>query len=277
MTAPSATRRARPALIPAIAALLVTVVPASVSAFSQEELARAEEAVVQGVNDTRATRGLRPLLVDPRVRDVARDRSGSMARLDYFAHVSPDGIDASDLMRRRDIRHYAWGEAIGWNGEGTIEGSVERMLAWWRGSGPHLGLMVSTTYNYVGVGVAQDDDRLLYTIVFIQGPDRTSPVVSVQGVSTANAEGATSEPGAVAATLHWSGADRPLAVLTAGLRGFTLQRQRPDGTWRTVLSDTTLRSRTFTLASGEHHFRLRSTDRNGNRSRWTPAVEVLVP
>lgn len=52
------------------------------------------------VNRERTQRGLAPLEFDAALRAIARDHSVDMGRKDYFAHVSPSGIDPGDRYRR---------------------------------------------------------------------------------------------------------------------------------------------------------------------------------
>lgn len=269
--------RALPRAGLALAVFLVAALamPATASAYSSDELASAEVDVLAGVNRYRSARGLRPLLMDERVRKVARERSRSMARLGYFSHVAPNGTDASDLMRRDGIRHYLWGEAIGWTSFGELAYSVEWMLGWWRDSAPHFGLITSTRFNYVGVGIAETDSKLLYTIVFAQGPDRTRPLArGLQAQVPITPESTTD---GTPVRLTWKGRDVPLAVRTSGLRDFRIQRRRAGGEWRTVVRSATRKSRSFLLAAGEYEFRVRSRDNAGNRSAWTEAIPVSVP
>ena len=58
----------------------------------------AEWAVLSEMNRVRDNQGLAPLRMAEDVREVARERSRSMKRLDYFGHVSPCGVDAGDLL-----------------------------------------------------------------------------------------------------------------------------------------------------------------------------------
>jgi uncharacterized protein YkwD len=250
--------------------------PAAAGGYSQPEIDAAESAVIAGVNVTRAGAGLRPLHMDERVRDVARVRSDSMAREDYFAHRAPDGTDAGDLLEVAQVQVFAWGEAIGWNSRSSLEEGVASMLAWWRNSAAHRGLMVSTKYNYLGVGIVQDGRKLIYTIVFTRGPDRTSPWTRLLGAA-GEPEAARGTAATASVTVSWKGRDVPLATLTAGLRDFRLQHRLAGGSWVAATRWTTERSVTLALESGEHHFRLRARDRARNKSPWTEPLAVVVP
>ena len=93
------TRRAVPAAL--VAGMLLTLLPAlTLAAEPPEPVLSAEWAVLSEVNRVRDNQGLAPLRMAEDVREVARERSRSMKRLDYFGHVSPSGVDAGDLLIR---------------------------------------------------------------------------------------------------------------------------------------------------------------------------------
>jgi uncharacterized protein YkwD len=64
------------------------------------------------VNRERAAAGLRPLAPDPEMTEVARRHSADMFARGYFAHVSPDGLDPFDRMRRSGVSFRAAGENL---------------------------------------------------------------------------------------------------------------------------------------------------------------------
>ena len=52
----------------------------------------AADAIVAAMNRERTARGLRPLRLNERLSLAANDRIGDMFAKNYFAHVSPDGV-----------------------------------------------------------------------------------------------------------------------------------------------------------------------------------------
>jgi uncharacterized protein YkwD len=90
-----------------------------------------------------------------------------MKRLDYFAHVSPRGVDAGDLLGSRDIRHRRWGEVIGWTPGRRLGQASSWMFDWWKHSARHRALLLSRRFVGAGVGVARDGRRTLWTIVLV--------------------------------------------------------------------------------------------------------------
>jgi uncharacterized protein YkwD len=98
---------------------LLTVKPESTERVNLRFVARspavdaaAEARMLQLVNAERTQRGLRPLQLDERLRESARDHSRDMFERGYFAHISPDGLSPFDRMRRSGARFGAAGENL---------------------------------------------------------------------------------------------------------------------------------------------------------------------
>lgn len=64
------------------------------------------------LNEEREEAGLKPLLPDPEVSEVARAHSRDMFARAYFAHVNPDGEDPFDRMQGAGIKYRAAGENL---------------------------------------------------------------------------------------------------------------------------------------------------------------------
>ncbi len=64
------------------------------------------------VNRERAAAGLPALAPDPEMTAVARKHSADMFARGYFAHVSPDGQDPFDRMRRAGVVFRTAGENL---------------------------------------------------------------------------------------------------------------------------------------------------------------------
>lgn len=149
-------------------ALAVVVTPPTTTPVSAAPTGAAEWKVLERINEFRADHGRGRVRMMPRLRKVAGRRSSSMARLDYFAHVSPGGIDAGDLLRSLNVRFRSWGEVIGWtSGGGLLRGS-RAMVRWWSRSPGHRRIMLDGDYRRVGVGVVKDGRRTLWTVVFVE-------------------------------------------------------------------------------------------------------------
>jgi uncharacterized protein YkwD len=141
--------------------------PTSAARPSSDQVTAPEWEVLAEVNRLRGARGLAPLRMAPDVQEVARDRSSSMRRLGYFAHSSPSGRDAGDLLGARGMRRHGWGEVIGRTRRMGLGYGSRWMVDWWMDSRVHRELILSRRFDAAGVGVARDRGLTLWTIVFV--------------------------------------------------------------------------------------------------------------
>lgn len=262
----------RPSLARLASAVLAALVAVGVAAptpaaAADLTVAQAEATMVELLNDDRAAAGLVPLRLDSRLMAIARARSTDMASRHYFSHTQPDGRDVFDLIVAAKIAWYGAGENIAWNNHPTLAASTTAANQQWLGSSGHRKLILSTSYNYVGVGLAFDRtaNRHYWTAVFLKGPDRTGAQATLGTPRVAAATSTTSRR----VTISWSGADVPLQVLTAGLQAFWVQRRVDGGTWLPVHNGTTLRSLTQDLAANHtYDYRVVARDKAGNWGAW---------
>jgi hypothetical protein len=109
------------------------------------------------VNAIRRANGRRPLRTNHRLRAAARRHARDMVRRRYFAHVSPEGRNATDRVRAarylRGARTWAVGEDIGW-GTGS-SGSPKAIVEAWMDSPPHRGVILNGSYREGGAGIAR--------------------------------------------------------------------------------------------------------------------------
>jgi len=240
------------------------VAPAGAAAATADlTISGAEQAMVDALNADRTAVGLVPVRVDSRLMAIARARSTDMATKHYFSHTQPDGRNAFDLLTAAHITWYNAAEIIAWNNYPTLTSSVGAANTQWLGSPSHKAAIVSTSYNYVGVGLAIDasNGKKLWTAVYIKGPDRTG--------ATATAKAPTIAAGTTAGTkkvwVSWTGADVKLQVLTSGFYAYRVERRTDGGAWATVWSMTTNKSMTLNLAAGHtYEFRVSARDKAGN-------------
>jgi uncharacterized protein YkwD len=269
---PDRTIRRRPvaallALVVLVAALLPT--GALAAGPTSTQLRDAEALVLTRINEERADQDLLPIRMDGRVRAVAQARSADMVARHYFDHVDPDGLAPWDHLDAAGITWWGAGEIIALNSVSPIRDAARRAVDQWMHSSGHYARIMDTSYNYAGVGVAMDGGISYWTVVFIQGPDRTDPFASITSLSSAR--------GSHAARVRWEGADRRLATLTSGLASFDVQRRRAGGTWVTVRSRATGSAATLSGRKGvRYQFRVRSRDRAGNVGGWSPPRSVTI-
>lgn len=229
----------------------------------------AEAKVLRLINDERHKVGLRAIRGDGRIRTLAEARSQDMVDRDYFDHLDPDGKWPWDHLNDAHIGWYYSGEIIAWNMSSPVSESAETAVDQWMHSAGHKAQILSTQHNYAGVGVAVDGSRSYWTVVFIQGPDRTAP--------TATLRSASSPAGSRSIHLTWSGSDPRLATLTAGLRSYDVARRRPGGAWSIIRSGKTGTSLTIGASKGtRYQFRVRARDAAGNLGDWSDTRSVTA-
>jgi uncharacterized protein YkwD len=120
-----------------------------------------EAAVLAATNRYREENGLGALKPDAKLVSFARQRSRDMAVRDYFAHVSPEGVDVFDLMREHKYGFWAAGENLARNSypEGQ---AVTHAMDGWRKSAAHRANLLHPSFGRLGVGVAIANDGKRY-------------------------------------------------------------------------------------------------------------------
>ena len=262
-------RRRLTTLLFGVLAISAIVLPAGANAADPVDAATItaqESAMVAALNQDRTDRGLVPVRTDARLMAIARARSADMVAKHYFSHTQPDGRNVFDILSAQHITWYNAGEIIAWNNY-PMDSTVSAANRQWMNSPGHKAIIVSTDFNYVGVGLAVDPatGKKVWTAVYIKGPDRTA-ARAAWGTSSL-ATGTT--VGTRRVTLRWSGSDPRLQVLTAGLKSFTVQRRTDGGSWTTVWSGTTATTGALNLATGHvYDIRVAAVDKRGNWSDW---------
>ncbi|MFN8497770.1 MAG: CvpA family protein [Anaerolineae bacterium] len=111
-----------------------------------------EEQMLAWVNDERRAAGLPPLVMDERLRQLARQHSQDMLRRAYFSHYTPDGLSPFDRMRAARIPFSAAGENLA---EAPTLGMAHRGLM---NSPGHRANILSPSFGRVGIGVIDGGD-----------------------------------------------------------------------------------------------------------------------
>lgn len=106
----------------------------------------AEAKMLQLVNAERVKQGLRPLVADETLREIARRHSGEMFRLGYFSHTSPVEGTPSDRMRRGGAVFRMSGENLAF--APTVEIAHAGLMA----SPGHRANILTAEYTRVGIG-----------------------------------------------------------------------------------------------------------------------------
>ena len=106
-----------------------------------------EQEVFNLINKQRTNNGLPALKIDEEVQKVARIKAEDMVTNNYFSHQSPTYGSPFDMLKSFKISYKSAGENIAANSSNT--GAVN---AWMNSSG-HRANILSSNYNYTGIGV----------------------------------------------------------------------------------------------------------------------------
>ena len=126
-----------------------------------------ERRAFEQTNQVRVQNGLPALEWDADVCLMARSHSESMSRLNYFAHVTPDGLRLRDRARAAGILTFTvLGENIAYNQGYEDPGAfaVER----WMASAKHRANILSNEFRAMAIGVyVAPDGSVFLTQTFI--------------------------------------------------------------------------------------------------------------
>ena len=125
------------AFIAALAALSVGPVahPAPVQAGTAANM---ESKILGWINDARENRGLRPLKIGDKLRNLAGDRASTLARTGDLEH--PDCLGC--LLENRDIPFDSCGEVIAYTTWPWGHEAARSIFEGWRGSTTHWNLLM---------------------------------------------------------------------------------------------------------------------------------------
>jgi uncharacterized protein YkwD len=108
-------------------------------------LTRPESALLRVMNQVRASHGLRPLQLDPRLQRAARSHSSAMLRTQSFFHGA-----YARRIRRVGVRAPVIGENLAWSSGSLARAQV--IVNLWLASPEHRANLLRPGYRTVGVG-----------------------------------------------------------------------------------------------------------------------------
>ena len=110
-----------------------------------------ESKVIELTNAERRKNGLKDLIGDSAISNVAREKSTDMQKNNYFSHTSPTYGSPFDMMRDSGITYNTAGENIA-QGQRTPEEVVQA----WMNSEGHRKNILSDKFTHIGVGYQQN-------------------------------------------------------------------------------------------------------------------------
>lgn len=138
-------------------------------------LSQVESEIVRLCNIEREKLGLKPLISNPRLDEIARYKSEEMGQYNYFEHKSPiSGYQSWDLAKKVFVYEYgSFGENI-WMKRATASNpkqylptfkaniTASEIVDGWMNSDGHRENILSTKYGKIGVGVVVCSDLRAY-------------------------------------------------------------------------------------------------------------------
>jgi uncharacterized protein YkwD len=231
-----------------------------------------EDLMLQLINNARVAAGLKPVVMDSRVRSVAESRSSDFVQDRYFGHNIPTSCDQVFSLLQQQAIGYSWAaENIGWNTMAD-DTSTKWQFDWFMSSSTHKANILSPLVTSIGVGAYKDTWTFgtacgqtgtgatytgahLFTIVFIQA-DATAPTVTAPASRLYASTGGTTT---IPVRTSWTRTD------ASGIASSTLERQVNGGSFGTVVASASTVSVDQSLADGStYRYRARATDLEGN-------------
>lgn len=106
----------------------------------------AETAMLRLLNRERQQRSLRPLVMDERLRKVARRHANDMLARGYFAHTDPEGRDPFARLQAAGIGYLAAGENL------ALAPTVSLAQTGLMESPGHRANILRSAFHHVGIG-----------------------------------------------------------------------------------------------------------------------------
>ena len=266
---PSPRRRRLAASMPLALIAVLAIAAFAPTASATTSASTAESMVISWFNSARSARGLRPLRYDGDLAAIAGVRASRMASANAMSHTI--GGNLTSQLRAYGVRWYRYGENVGWSTATWPESSARAIYNAWMGSSGHRALILSSRFNYVGVGLAyrSSNRKTFSSAVFSESPDHTRPIARTTGATRSGDD----------VRWSWTGYDVRLQTHTAGLRDFDVQYRVNYGSW-SLLRDNT-NGYSLSLANRprgrSYAIRVRGTDQRGNVGAWSSERRVWVP
>jgi uncharacterized protein YkwD len=261
-------RRRRLAIAMPVAMIALIAISVAAPVATGAITSSTERSVIGWVNAARSSRGLVPLRLDSKLAYIAGTRASRMASANVMSHTVGGNLAAQ--IDSSGLRWYRYGEDIGWSTATWPSSSAKAIFNAWMGSSAHRAMILSTRFNYIGVGLSyrSSNHKTFASAVFAETTDHTRAVGRVTSARRSGDD----------IRWTWSGYDPRLQTHTAGLRDFDILYRVGSGTWRLIRNNTTATSISITnRPTGYYSIRVRATDRRGNVGAWSSVSRIWVP
>lgn len=119
--------------------------------ISESEINDKVNELLNLINNEREKNGLIKLQILPRLQEIAMTKAEDMVKNNYFSHESPNYGNPFNMMKNFGITYKSAGENIA--GNSSIEGAFNS----WISSEKHKQNILSTAYNYIGIGISPSE------------------------------------------------------------------------------------------------------------------------
>ncbi len=258
-----------------LAATLAAVFGSGLTPLAKPDVAQASQSVGRSaedyllslINNARSSKGLAPLRLDTRLRDLAEYRAGVMSSTNTMSHTVAGCLSCQ--LTSRGIQWYSEGEVIAWDSYSYPTEAINVIFKMWHDA-THWPLLMSSKFNYTGVGVVHNSNGKTWaSMVFTESVDHTGPWRKFTGSGRSGND----------VWWSWSGADNWLQTHTAGFKNFDVEYRVGSGTWSLIRSWTTSTYiKLYDRPAGHYYgLRVRGRDNRNNVSAWSSELRIWVP
>lgn len=120
--------------------------------------------IVKYTNIERTKRGLKPLVLQPTLRNSSLKKVDDMLDRQYFEHVSPQGISVADIVRDAGYQFEIVAENLALGDFGTDQKLVQA----WMNSPTHRANILNPRFTEIGVAAANGDFKGERQWLFVQ-------------------------------------------------------------------------------------------------------------
>jgi len=123
-------------------------------------------ALLYMINTARLGNGLPALNANQAINVVAQHRSQDMIERDYLSHQTPEGKNIHTILQEFGVMFAACGENIQCASPPSWA-NPELFFNSWMDSDLHRANILSGNFSQIGIGISNNNDRLVSVLVFI--------------------------------------------------------------------------------------------------------------
>ncbi len=123
--------------------------PSTEDVITEKPSTTEAQTIFNLINNARKANGIAALKYDQTLGHVAQTKSNDMVANNYFSHTSPRYGDPFKMMQGFGITYKTAGENIA--GNPSLQGAFDA----WMNSEGHRKNILSTAYNYIGIGITK--------------------------------------------------------------------------------------------------------------------------